>query len=122
MELVKYPNPILKKQTVEVIDFGEELSRTAEGMLDVMYGCKGLGLAGPQAGLSRKIIVVNPSGKQEDELVLVNPKLLDVAGEVVAVGTPAKTRNEVRNTSANTAAHRTRACMCLTRGKEGAGQ
>ena len=81
MELVKYPDPILKKATVEIIDFGDELTRTVEDMLDIMYRYKGLGLAGPQAGLSRKIIVINPSGKQEDELVLVNPQVLDVAGE-----------------------------------------
>ena len=82
MELVKYPDSILKKQSVEVVDFGDELTRTTEGMLELMYRCSGLGLAGPQVGLSREIVVINPSGKPEDELVLVNPQMVDFSGEV----------------------------------------
>ena len=81
MELVKYPDPILKKPAIEVVDFGEQLSRTADSMLELMYRCKGLGLAGPQAGLDRMIVVINPSGKQEDELVLINPRLVEATGE-----------------------------------------
>ena len=81
MKLVKYPDPLLKKQTIEIVDFGEEVSQTADNMLELMYRCKGLGLAGPQAGLEKMLVVINPSGKQEDELVLVNPRLVEVAGE-----------------------------------------
>lgn len=84
MELVKYPDPVLKKPTVEVVDFGKELTAIAEGMLELMYRFKGLGLAAPQAGLSKKVIVINPSGMQEDELVLVNPAVVDFSGEVKA--------------------------------------
>ena len=47
MKLVKYPDPLLKKQTIEIVDFGEEVSQTADNMLELMYRCKGLGLAGP---------------------------------------------------------------------------
>ena len=74
MKRVKYPDPLLTKKTVEIMDFGEELRRTADDMLELMYRCKGLGLAGPQAGMSRRIVVINPSGKQDDELVLINPQ------------------------------------------------
>jgi peptide deformylase len=82
MELVKYPDPILKMRALEVVHFGERLRQTAEKMLELMYGCKGLGLAGPQAGISRSLVVINPSGKQEDELVLANPQLVETSGEV----------------------------------------
>ncbi len=82
MKLVKYPDPLLKEKTVEIVNFGEELRQTAEDMLELMYRCRGIGLAGPQAGLSRRIVVLNPSGKQEDELVLINPRLIETSGEV----------------------------------------
>lgn len=81
MELVRYPDPILKMPAVEVIDFGDELRKMAEDMLELMYECRGLGLAGPQAGLRRRLIVLNPSGKHEDELVLANPQLVETSGE-----------------------------------------
>ena len=81
MELVKYPDPRLNRPTVEVVDFNDELASNAQEMLELMYSCKGIGLAGPQAGLDRSIVVLNPSGKQEDELVLVNPKIVDSSGE-----------------------------------------
>lgn len=82
MELVIYPDPFLKQETVEVVTFGDELARDADNMLDLMYHSKGLGLAGPQAGLSKKIIVLNPSGKQGDEAVLINPHIADSSGEI----------------------------------------
>ncbi len=81
MELVKYPDPFLKKPTVEVADFGDELAQNAQEMLELMYGCKGIGLAGPQAGLDKSLVIINPSGKQEDELVLVNPQVVDFSGK-----------------------------------------
>jgi peptide deformylase len=82
MKLVKYPDPVLEKNAVEAVDFGEELRRTADDMLELMYRCKGLGLAGPQVGMSRRVVVINPSGKQDDELVLINPRLTEASGEV----------------------------------------
>jgi peptide deformylase len=82
VELFKYPDPHLKQKTIEVTSFGDEIAQTAAKMLELMYRCKGLGLAGPQAGLRERIIVMNPSGKQSDELVLINPQVMDTSGEV----------------------------------------
>jgi peptide deformylase len=81
MELVKYPDPFLNKAAVDIVDFGKEVARSADSMLELMYRCKGIGLAGPQAGLNTKIVVINPSGKQQDELVLVNPQVVDFSGD-----------------------------------------
>lgn len=81
MKLVKYPDPLLKKPTVEITDFGSLVTKQAEEMLELMYRCKGIGLAGPQAGLDTSIVTINPSGKQQDELILVNPQVVDFSGE-----------------------------------------
>jgi len=81
MELVKYPDPILMSPCENVAEFGDETSGIADAMLELMYEFKGLGLAGPQAGLSKKIVVINPSGKQEDEIVLLNPEIVNFFGE-----------------------------------------
>jgi peptide deformylase len=82
VELVKYPNPSLKNKAEEVVEFGETLAGYAQGMLELMYAYRGIGLAGPQAGLPVKLVVMNPSGKDEDELVLVNPRIVRSGGEV----------------------------------------
>jgi peptide deformylase len=81
MELVKYPAPILKKRAVAVVTFNRKLARIADEMLELMYRHNGLGLAAPQAGMSSKIIVANPSGLEKDEIVLVNPQIAEFAGE-----------------------------------------
>lgn len=82
MQLVKYPDPLLMEQSVEIVSFGDEITKTVDSMLELMYRCKGIGLAGPQVGLLKRIIVMNPSGKQADELALVNPEVVDSSGEV----------------------------------------
>ncbi len=78
MEIVKYPDPILRRAAEEVTSFDTELQRTAEQMLDTMYTLKGVGLAAPQVGLGISLLVLNPTGDPSDtseELILVNPEI-----------------------------------------------
>ena len=85
MEVVLYPDPVLRKKAATVSDFGPKLAATAREMLEIMYRLKGVGLAAPQVGLSIRMLVLNPAGKAEEkgqELVLVNPKILSRKGEV----------------------------------------
>ena len=78
MEIVKYPDPILRRAAEKVTAFDAELERTAKQMLDTMYTLRGVGLAGPQVGLGISLLVLNPTGDPTDtggELVLVNPEI-----------------------------------------------
>ena len=45
-----------------------------------MYQNKGVGLAANQVGIDKMIAVVNPSGEKEDELVLINPEIIEARG------------------------------------------
>lgn len=79
LEILKYPDPILRRGGKEVQEFGAELRSTALQMLDTMYAYKGVGLAAPQVGLALNLLVLNPSGEAgqtDQELVLLNPKIL----------------------------------------------
>lgn len=79
LEILKYPDPILRRGGKEVEEFGAELRSTALQMLDTMYAYKGVGLAAPQVGLELNLLVLNPSGEAgqtDQELVLLNPKIL----------------------------------------------
>ena len=50
-------------------------------MLETMYEAQGVGLAAPQVGVLRKIVVIDVSEEGDSPLVLINPELLEVSGE-----------------------------------------
>ena len=49
-------------------------------MYTLMYKSQGVGLAAPQVGLRKRILVVNPTGEPQDEFALVNPTIVDRSG------------------------------------------
>lgn len=80
--VVRYPDPVLRRLAQPVTEFGPELKRTADAMLQRMIASKGVGLAAPQVGLSTRILVLNPKGERgPDDLVLVNPTIVTRNGE-----------------------------------------
>ena len=76
-----YPDPVLKQKAAPVTAFDAELRRLAHDMLETMYAAPGVGLAAPQVGVSRRLIVLDcsPKDSQQTPLVAVNPEI--VAGE-----------------------------------------
>ena len=79
-DLTLYPDPLLRRPALPISSFDEELRAIVAGMFERMYASKGVGLAGPQVGLKRRLLVLNPSGETKDELVLVNPRLTERFG------------------------------------------
>jgi peptide deformylase len=79
--LTLYPAPVLRKVASPVEAFDEGLARTVEAMFRRMRESRGVGLAAPQVGLNRRILVLNPTGEEADDLVLVNPTITRFAGE-----------------------------------------
>ena len=72
---------ILKKDCRDVIEMKPRLHQLVEDMLDTMYEAQGVGLAAPQVGVLRKIIVIDVSEEGDSPLVLINPELLETSGE-----------------------------------------
>ncbi len=79
-DLTLYPDPRLRRAALPIEGFDEELRSIAAGMFERMYASKGVGLAGPQVGLRKRLLVLNPTGEPLDELVLVNPTILERFG------------------------------------------
>ena len=77
LEILKYPNPILKKKSEDVTVFDDELVKFVQDMFAAMRAHEGVGLAAPQVGVLKKIAVVEYDGKS---YVLINPKVLDQKG------------------------------------------
>ena len=76
-EIVKYPDPVLERPTEQVTEFNDELRALVDDMFESMYAAKGIGLAAPQIGLSKRLTVIDLSFKEkpEDKIVLVNPEI-----------------------------------------------
>ena len=77
LEIVKYGDPVLRKKTEPITKITDDVIQLAEDMLETMYAAPGVGLAGPQVGISLQICVIDivPEGKREP-IVLINPKVL----------------------------------------------
>lgn len=84
LKIIKYPDPRLKKVSVDVTHFGDDLRSLADRMLVLMREAKGVGLAAPQVGVNRKLFVMNHSGEAGDDRIYVNPRLTLLDGETVA--------------------------------------
>jgi peptide deformylase len=84
LNLVKYPNSVLKQKAEPVTEFGEDLKKVAHFMSRLMYEFKGIGLAANQVGLLKRIIVVhNKFGGPMSNRVFINPEIIGSEGEFI---------------------------------------
>jgi peptide deformylase len=76
--ILTIPDPLLRKQARPVERVDAELRRLADDMLATMYDAPGIGLAAPQIGISRRLIVMDPAKDDQPKtpLVMVNPEIL----------------------------------------------
>ncbi len=77
MELVFYPNKILREKCEEVTDFDESLDKTVLDMFSIMYKKNGAGLAASQVGIKKRIIAVYAG---EGSVAIINPKIIKKEG------------------------------------------
>lgn len=70
---------ILNKKCKEVTEMTDRTRYLIEDMLDTMYEAGGVGLAAPQVGILKRIVVIDVTG--EDPYVLVNPRIVETGGE-----------------------------------------
>ena len=77
-EIVKYPDPVLEHPSEPVTEFDEELRKLVDDMFESMYAAKGIGLAAPQIGISKRLTVIDLSFQKnpEEKIVLINPEIV----------------------------------------------
>lgn len=80
--IVLYPDPRLRQKCSPVREFDRSLAALAERMLELMETHRGVGLAGPQVGATRRLFVCSPTGERADARVYVNPVLSNLTGAV----------------------------------------
>lgn len=81
--IVKYGNPVLEKPAAPVTEFDADLKTLVADMFESMYEAKGVGLAAPQIGISKRLAVIDVSFKENprEKLVLANPEIIHTEGK-----------------------------------------
>ncbi len=70
---------VLTKTCKEVREMTPRTKELIEDMLETMYEANGVGLAAPQVGILKRIVVIDCTG--EDPYVLINPRIVEMSGE-----------------------------------------
>ncbi|MDD5491659.1 MAG: peptide deformylase [bacterium] len=85
MAIKTYGDPCLRKKNEDIKEVTPEVLKLVNDMLETMYANKGVGLAAPQVGVNKNLVVVDVgdvSGKHE-LVVLINPEFLSKEGAEV---------------------------------------
>lgn len=82
LEIRKYPDDVLKKKALPVEKVDKNLQRLIDNMIETMYAAPGIGLAAPQVGVSKRLLVIDISSKEEKIplIVLINPEITESDG------------------------------------------
>lgn len=71
-------DPVLEKKSRPITEMTPKLRNLIVDMLDTMYDAMGVGLAAPQVGILRRLVVIDVG---EGPIVLINPEILETSGE-----------------------------------------
>ena len=77
-KIVTVGDPILTKKCRPVTKFDDRLAILIDDMIETMHDANGVGLAGPQVGILRRVVVVDTG---EEDLELVNPEIIKTGKE-----------------------------------------
>ena len=78
-------DPILRKTSREVGEVNDRIKLLLDDMAETMYDAEGVGLAAPQVGILRRVIVVDPRDGQTGLVKLVNPEIIEKDGEQIGI-------------------------------------
>jgi peptide deformylase len=85
LPIFTYPNPVLRLKAAPVREFNAELAALIKDMAETMYDAPGVGLAAPQIGVSKQIIVYDaaPAEEKGDYSALINPRIIEAEGQEI---------------------------------------
>lgn len=72
-------DPVLNKVAKEVTEITPRIRQLIDDMFETMYDACGVGLAAPQVGILKRIVVIDTTG--EDPILLINPRIVETDGE-----------------------------------------
>jgi peptide deformylase len=101
LQLKYYPADVLKQKAKKISRFDASVRKLAADMLDTMYQSNGCGLAAPQVGVSKRIMVIDISRRDDEEsdlaenqeqeqkpskpFIFINPEIIEKEGELTGL-------------------------------------
>lgn len=84
--ITKYGSEVLRKVAEPVDEITDEIKKLVDDMLETMYAFEGVGLAAPQIGISKRVIVIdtNPGNLASNPIIMINPKIVESEGQISA--------------------------------------
>ncbi len=82
MNIVIYPDPVLRQKAKPLTEINKEVYLKVEEMMELMYQAQGIGLAAPQVGWSVRLFIIDADGGRNGEKVFINPVIIEEAGEL----------------------------------------
>lgn len=78
LEIRKFPDEVLKKRALPVEEINGRLQSLIDDMIETMYAAPGIGLAAPQVGVSRRLIIVDVGYRdgKSSLITIINPELI----------------------------------------------
>ncbi|HEX9190809.1 MAG TPA: peptide deformylase, partial [Candidatus Deferrimicrobiaceae bacterium] len=85
--ILVYPDPFLARKAVPVATVDDRVRTLIRDMFETMYAAEGIGLAAPQVGVGKRVIVldVSPVDENVPPMAVVNPEIVSREGSTVAV-------------------------------------
>ena len=83
-QILTYPDPFLLRKAAPVIRVDDRIRELVRDMFETMYAASGVGLAAPQVGVGKRVIIVDvsPVDKEIAPIALVNPEIVERQGLV----------------------------------------
>lgn len=78
-QIRKDNDPILRKTSKPVLNINENVKILAEDMVETMYASSGVGLAAPQVGILKRLVVIDIG---EGPIIMINPEIVEKSGEI----------------------------------------
>lgn len=83
-EILQYGNQILKTPCERVEKIDKEIKDLIKDMKDTLYSCDGIGLAAPQIGVLKRVILIDLRDDSES-IILINPEIIEAEGEELSI-------------------------------------
>ncbi|WP_337288648.1 peptide deformylase [Candidatus Methylomirabilis sp.] len=85
LPILLYPSPVIRKKSLSVTSINGELQRFIDDMVETMHAAPGMGLAAPQVGTLKRVIVLDPPDDVglTGPLALINPVLIGGEGQIM---------------------------------------
>ena len=85
LEIITLPDPLLKQVSAPVEQVDDDLRKLLDDMLETMYDAPGIGLAGIQVAVPRRVLVIDIVKDEEqppDAIIMVNPEILHLGDDI----------------------------------------